>query len=794
MIKSFIFFLVGLLIFSKSVLADEGMWLPNLIKAFNYSDMKSKGLMISAEDLYSANKASVKDAIVHFNGGCTAELISKKGLLVTNHHCGYSIIANHSSVEQDYLKDGFWSKNYSEELPSKSLYVDFIIKIEDVTDQIIPLGNETGRQKQINIAKTVKVLTNGSKYQAIVKPFNYGTKYFAFIYERYTDIRLVGAPPSSIGKFGYDTDNWVWPRHTGDFALFRIYAGKNNKPAAYSKENKPYVPKYHLPISLEGIKPGDFAMVYGFPGTTEQHLTSYAIEQKLNITNPARIAMREKSLQAINSARNQNAKLKIKLARLQSSISNYWKKFKGESFGLKQEKIIAKKQRFENEFSSTINSTPKLKAKYGHILPDLKKAYANINEHVKIYYTIFELIYSGYIGYRNDRINPLIDYFYEKKNEKEFIKIIKLYKNLAIQNPEYEAFFPNLVYNITHQYMLTINKKYFPKILKQDNVTTTNLRSWVNDGFSTSVYGYDTTHQNCLINAKPKKRVKMLERDKIFQLGLGINEILNSILGEFRLNRVKIDGLMQQYVKAIEEVFPDKKHWYDANGTLRISYGNITGSSPKDGMMYKYYSTTNGILQKYIPGDKEFDVPPKLIELIKAKDFSPYSKDTAMVVCFTSNNHTTGGNSGSPVLNGKGHLIGINFDRSWESTMSDIMYSKRICRNITLDVRYMLFIIDKFAGAKHLVEEMTLVEKEDPLSIKRKVLQREIEILTSIINSSPNQADLYFKRGKAYYELGKLRESLSDYEKAVSLSPKREYVKQRDFIKNIIKQIESIKE
>lgn len=791
MIKKILFsLLLSLILFSKLSLADEGMWLPNLIKAYNYSDMQSKGLMISAEDLYSANKASIKDAIVHFNGGCTAEIISEKGLIVTNHHCGYSFIADHSTPEKDYLKNGFWAKNYDEEMPNYNLYVDFIIKIEDVTAKIIPSGNETQEDIKTNINNTSQLLIKGSPYLVSIKPFNYGTKYFAFIIERFKDIRLVGTPPSSIGKFGYDTDNWVWPRHTGDFSLFRIYADKNNNPANFSALNKPYKPKYSLPISLEGIKENDFAMVYGFPGSTDQYLTSYAVKEKLEVENPIRISMRKTALEVINKTMDESEEKRIKLASFQSRVSNYWKKFQGESFGLKQEHAISKKELFEKEFTRRINQKESLKNKYGHILPQLKELYGNKNQFKKNYYAIVEIFYSAVGHLRPNIFSSFSDYYYEEKNKDKFIENSQ--SQLNFTSSGYYNYTKAIYLNAIKELIKTTNNQSF-KTLSNDNIDLEKIDDWFDKNFK-NFFLYNEKIQAKLLKAKYKKQKKILAKDKIFQLGIEIHELFQESVKEMIDFKNKEEKLMKEYVQAIEEVFPDKTLWYDANSTLRISYGNVIGSSPRDGMTYNYFTTTDGILEKYIPGDKEFDVPEKLINLIKAKDFGRYAQDSSMIVCFTSDNHTTGGNSGSPVLNGKGHLIGINFDRSWESTMSDIMYSERICRNITLDVRYMLFIIDKYAGAEYLIKEMKLIEKEDPLALKRKVLNREIEILTSILTTSPKQADLYFKRGKAYYELGELRKSLADYEKAVQLDPKKEYIKQKDFINSIIKQIESIKE
>ncbi len=775
--------------------ADEGMWLPNLIKAYNYSDMQSKGLMISAEDLYSANKSSLNDAIAHFNGGCTAEVVSNKGLILTNHHCGYSQIAAHSTPERDYLKDGFWAMSFNEELKCNNLYVDFIRQIEDVTGSILTSTNISQKEIEQNIIKRKAELTSNSNYQLIIKPFNYGKKYFAFFIERFTDIRLVGAPPSAVGKFGFDTDNWVWPRHTGDFSVFRIYANKNNRAASYNTSNVPYKPLKSIPVSLEGVKEGDFTMVYGFPGTTEQHLTSYAVDQKINHTNPARILMREKALEVINATMLESTEKKIHLSSHQSSVSNYWKKFKGENFGLKKENAIGKKIQFEKQLQAKIDANPTLTTKYGSLLEKIKAHYDS-GKDIEIAFSYYVELFYSCLGYARPKyINP-ISQSLAKENKVEFNNSLKMMENIFIKAASYNEYYKSLLKNSIKPLLNNVDLKYIPPCLGNSkdeflNDISNKVNLLMSESYLTSKEKIDK-----LSKAKLKKAKKLLKKDGFYQLLLDLNTIWSTkIIPEIRIHRSKTNQLMKQYVTAIEEAYPNKQDWYDANGTLRISYGELAGSTPKDGMEYKAFTTTDGILQKYIPGDREYDVPEKLISLIKAKDFGKYAEDGVMKVCFTGTNHTTGGNSGSPVLNKKGHLIGINFDRSWESTMSDVMFSDNLCRNITVDIRYVLFIIDKYAGCKRLVNEMTIIEKEDPLKIKRALLSREIEILSNIIETSPKQADLYFKRGKAYYELGKLDKSLEDYEKSVELNPtNKAYIKQRDKIQKIITQIKSIRE
>lgn len=711
--------IIALLFVASNVVATEGMWLPNLLKALNYSDMQSKGLMISAEEIYSVNNSSMKDAVAHFNGGCTSEVVSDKGLLFTNHHCGYSQIAKHSTVEKNYLRDGFWAKNLGEELKNEGLYVDFIVRIEDVTAKILGGSKNEGESQDAFIArKTSEVmaeLTAGTSYLSKVKPFNYGNKYFGFVIERFTDVRLVGAPPSAIGKFGFDTDNWVWPRHTGDFSVFRIYANKENKPADYSAENKPYSPKHHFPISLNGVKEGDFSMVYGFPGTTQQFLTSYAVDQKMYKTNPARIDMREKSLEVINSTMQQSEELRIKYASYQSGVSNAWKKWKGENFGLEKEKALDKKREKEAIFTKKIESNEELKKQYGNLLPTLKKLYADNEPYQKAFDYYIEMIYSGpkTVRYLNNFVTVIENeakYKEAGKWEEELEKLKKSYENF-VNYPAQLEFEKRMWKSLYATALQNVATDFHPDNLLAKGNYVNNMESIIDDMFDKSMFLKEGKLIKYLDNPT-EKNMKRIKKDKGYDMVKSFYDALRGkVIPTYYANDDKITAEMKEYSKAIQTVFPNEKYWYDANSTLRISYGKIEGSAPKDGMTYTHKTTAEGMMAKYIPNNDEFDVPEKLITLIKNKDYGQYGEgDSTLIICFTGSNHTTGGNSGSPVINGNGELIGINFDRSWESTMSDVMFSEKLCRNITVDIRYVLFVIDKYAGASHLIEEMTLVK------------------------------------------------------------------------------------
>lgn len=697
--------------------ADEGMWLPLLLEKLNEKQMKSLGMKISARDIYNINSGSLKDAIVSFGGFCTGEVISSKGLLLTNHHCGFDVIQNHSTLEHNYIKDGFWAKNHGEEIPNPGLYATFIVRIEDVSKQALNGVNtsmsETERQSAIdkNIADIRKNAKKESYQDSFVRGFFEGNQYYMFITERYNDVRLVGAPPSSIGNFGKDTDNWMWPRHTGDFSMFRIYAGKDNKPANYSPDNVPYVPKKSLSISLDGVAANDFTMIFGFPGRTMEYLPAVAVEQIMRVNDPVKIAIREKALQVIDGYMRSDEQIKIQYASKYAGIQNSYKKWQGEILGLTRTNALAKKKAYEAEFVKRIGANSSMKSKYGHLLAELEKAHKEFETYGKHRDYFNEIISRIEIFTIAASLNQLLNI--QEKNGKTAMKeaVPRVKERLEELYKEYNA---------------DVDKKLF-EVLMEKFVTDQDpaflAERLINEAKS---YGYDYAKMADDLYKKSEldeadKVLSKLEKDPDDLLEefreSALYKLYTSNIAAYssnispRLTEIqnRINMLQRDYMQAQMDVFKEKAFYPDANSTLRVTYGKANGYVARDAVKYDHYTYLDGVMEKYIPGDYEFDVPEKLKTLYKTKDFGQYAAGGKMPVCFIATNHTTGGNSGSPALDAYGNLVGINFDRVWEGTMSDINYDPSICRNIMVDIRYVLFIVDKYAGATHLIKEMKLV-------------------------------------------------------------------------------------
>ncbi|HLV14844.1 MAG TPA: S46 family peptidase [Xanthomarina sp.] len=703
------FIKILLLFITLQVSAQQGgMWIPSLLEGMNEQEMADLGSKLSAKDIYDVNNSSLKDAIGHFNGGCTSEVISPKGLILTNHHCGFSQIQSHSSLENDYLKDGFWAMNLKEELPNPGLFIEFIVRIEDVTSQVLNGVTEemTEKERQSVVSKNSNNVEAGvvkeTWQDTKIKSFYKGNQYFLFVTERYNDIRLVGTPPSSIGKFGSDTDNWVFPRHTGDFALFRIYADKNNRPAEYSEDNVPYTPKHFLPISLDGVEEGDFTMVFGFPGTTDEYLPAVAIEQITQEYNPSNIAIREAALKVIDAKMKESDEVRIKYASKQARIANAYKKWIGENLGIQKSNAIEKRREFEADFKKALKEK-NLEEKYGNILPEFDKLYKDFEEinikrrsFIEVFLVTNELMEMSFRAYQFEQAitsNPAI-----------FEKAIS-----SIQGT---------LSGIHKNYDVNVDRGVFENVMPfyTDNVDATIYNK-------TALTSLDSALK--LFEGTSEEIVAKLNKDAAYAYAKPfVEEFYNSLNPEFETKNEPITALQTEYMTALMKALPDARYFPDANGTLRVTYGQVRGYSPRDAVYYSPVSYLDGVIEKYIPGDYEFDVPQKLIDLYEAKDYGQYADANGKVpVCFLGTNHTTGGNSGSPAIDAHGNLIGLNFDRVWEGTMSDMNYDPEICRNIMVDVRYMLFIVDKYAGAKHLIDEMELVhpkQNNDKKKTKKK--------------------------------------------------------------------------
>ena len=709
------------LIITPVIRADEGMWIPLLIEKYNIKLMQEKGFKLSAEDIYSVNKACMKDAIVHFGGGCTAEMISPEGLLITNHHCGYGQIQKHSTLEHDYLTNGFWAMSANEELPNPGLTVTFLKRTEDVTEKVltgIAEGmNSEEREKKIdsNIAEIVKQAVDGSSYRAAVKPFYMGKQYFLFVNEVFRDVRLVGAPPSSIGKFGGETDNWVWPRHTGDFSIFRVYANKENKPADYSKDNVPYKPLYFFPISLKGVNEGDFTMVFGYPGSTSQYVPSYHIDMVRNYLNPKMIGIRSAKIEIMEEAMNSDPLLRLQYSAKKSGLANSWKKWIGENQGLDRMSTIEKKRAYEDKLVQWIKADKSRYDKYGNLIPRYKELYSKLSEYSLVTNYTNEVFFNsgieavGFARY----IKTLEDLIIEKADS-EKITMAKI--NLqAIAS----GFFRNYNRDVDKKMFVALMTLYAenlgeqwqtPEFIKLKNSCDGDFEKIADEIYKKTIFA-DEAKFKAFVMSMNKSSLARLHKDPFYIQAEGVSEFLEK---NVRPAYSKLNDELQQmnadYLTVQIEYASNRIFYPDANSTLRVSYGNVKGYYSKDAVYYTYYTTLKGIIEKDNPEIYDYDVPEKLKVLYWNKDFGKYTQKGEVPVCFIATNHTTGGNSGSPVLNAEGHLIGINFDRAWEGVASDMAYNPDQSRNISLDIRYALFIIDKFAGAGYLLNEMKIIE------------------------------------------------------------------------------------
>ncbi len=709
--------IMSLLGIQSKLFADEGMWLPYLISRLNYVDMQKEGLKLTLDEIYSVNHSSLKDAIVQFGNGCTGEIVSDQGLIFTNHHCGFGKIQEHSSVEHDYLTDGFWAYKKSEELPNPGFFVKFLIRIEDVTTKVLKNVSDTMSESERDnaIAKVSHLLSKqaseNKKYDVVIKPFYNGNEYYMFVMQTYRDVRLVGAPPSSIGKYGGDTDNWMWPRHTGDFSIFRVYTAPDGSPAEYSKNNIPMKPKHYLPVSIAGEKIGDFSMIMGYPGRTNRYMTSYGIAHNLKLVYPTRISIRRAKLDIYSEDMKANPKVRLQYATKYAHVANYWKNFIGMSKGLRKLHVEAKKQALEQKMTQWINANAQRKIKYGKALSDIKEAYTVLDNYTISRYYFIEAIYLGPEVISLARNYRSLMTELEKKNpdQQKISKMTaKLKKPLALFYKNYDLTTDKKVWaKMMSMYAQNVVPDQQPKYLRDANKKYKgNFTKMAEKVFSKTLFDSKEKLESFLNN--PTK--KALSKDPVYIAMQAFFNKYKALKHETANANEKLNHGRRLFIAALRKMEPNKDFYPDANFTMRLSYGTVKDYYPQDGVHYKYYTTLKGVMEKEDPTNPEFIVPAKLKELYKTKDYGQYGEGDTMHVCFLTNNDITGGNSGSPVINGKGQLIGLAFDGNWEAMSGDIAFEPKLQRTICVDVRYVLFIIDKYAGATNLIDELSIVK------------------------------------------------------------------------------------
>ncbi len=708
--------------FSLTAIADEGMWLPQLLQAMNEQDMQATGLQLTAEDLYSVNQSSIKDAIVSLGGFCTGEMISSEGLMLTNHHCAFGSIQEHSTVGDDYLKDGFWAMSRDEELPNEGLTASFLVSIDDVTARVLAelTDDMTEQERKAKIREISKTIvdekTEGTHYNARVKSFFGGNDFYIMTYETFKDVRLVGAPPSAIGKFGGDTDNWMWPRHTGDFALYRIYCAPDGTPAEYSAENVAYQPKHHLPIQLDGVDNDDYTMIFGFPGSTDRYLTSYGVKQALDITNSTTVDIREEKLAIMKAGMDANKRTKIQYAAKYAQTSNYWKYFIGQSKGLKSMRVYDKKVAIEDDFRTWVaEGNQERQDKYGNALDLIEDAYS-ISEKIAVNRTYLnEAIFMGaeimYFSFKMN--NQIAQLPAEGKERAVAIRAIKkeakdFYKDYdaSVDQELFSSMLEMYYYNVPPKQHAPV----FGKIEKQlFGLKKLDFDFYAKKAFKKSIFSSKAKFNKFLDNPSTKK----IEKDPAYKTLMSVyGQYMSQIYPKRNEAREKLTKGNRLFIAGLREMNPDKKYYPNANSTMRATYGTVGDYAPGNAMHYDYFTTIDGIMQKEDATNEEFNVPQKLKDLYEIGDYGQYAdKDGNLRINFISNNDITGGNSGSPVINAWGEIVGTAFDGNWEAMSGDIAFENEIQRTISVDIRYTLFIIDKFAGATHLIDEMTIAPK-----------------------------------------------------------------------------------
>ena len=717
--KKFIILIFALVIgFQPALKADEGMWVPMFLKQLNIKDMKKAGFKLSAEDIYSVNQSSLKDAIIIFGGGCTGEIVSPEGLIFTNHHCGYGSIQKVSTTDHNYLQDGFWSKSKQEEIPIEGLTVKFLVRMDDVTTQMLEGVQDTmseGQRAEVmskNEEAITEEATKDNHYRAIVESYFAGNEFYLVVYEVFTDVRLVGTPPEAIGKFGADTDNWMWPRHTGDFSVFRVYMGKDGKPAEYSKDNIPYKSKHYLPVSIKDRKPDDFVFIMGYPGGTQRYLTSYGVEQAIDVTNPAIVKIRTAKLDVMREFMDEDSKVRLQYSSKFARTANYWKYFQGQTKALKNLKVADQKRQLEADFQEWANANEERKAKYGDVIELFEEAYKENKDLALAQWYFREAFYTG---------SELVRY------AASFRGLAKLLQADTVDQEKVDAKIADLrkgakkhfkdYYKPLDQKMLGETMSLYYWDMPQDaqpDILVENAKKYKGDFAKWADEVYRTTHfanaakVEALLNDPSAEEIN---NDPAIQI---YNEFLSVYMSSRPMAQPiydKLDKANRLYVDGLRKMNPDKKYYPDANFTMRLTYGKIGGYSPADASYFEWYTTTDGILQKEDPTNPEFVVPEKLKELIEKKDFGPYAnKKGELPVAFLSDNDITGGNSGSPIMDARGNLIGLAFDGNWEAMSGDIAFNPELQRTINVDVRYVLFVIDKLGGAQNIIDELTIVD------------------------------------------------------------------------------------
>jgi len=745
--RIFLVLTIAMLGFFKPVAADEGMWLPMFVERLNYTDMQKAGLKLTAEEIFSINQSSLKDAIAGLSTSatpngyfCTGEIVSAQGLMFTNHHCAYDIIQKHSSVDHNYLADGFWARSLDEELPNEALTASFLVSMQDITDSVMAAVNDqmTMQERSAAIRKvTGKLRTAASedgKFHVVSKSFFEGNEYYLFVYQVYRDVRLVGAPPSDIGKFGGDTDNWMWPRHTGDFAIFRVYSAPDGSPADYAPENIPLSPKHFLPISLDGVQKDDFAMIWGFPGSTDRYLSSWGVDFNLNDQFPVIVELFGKKLETWKEFMDADPKVKIQYASKYAVTANTWKYLIGQTRGLKRLDVAGKKKQIEADFADWVNQDLQRQEKYGKVLSDMELGYESMSGAIQplLYTSIAGLSGAEITGFAREfaalhgllqpvskKDKPTDKAVAAKQEEEKKKQIAEAIENLKTSTKDHfkDYYAPADEKSLAVMLGLFYNNVPFnlqpSEIFKGFNQHKGNFELWADNIFEQSMFSSEDRVMAFLNNPEFKK----LDKDPAFMLGNAFMSKMMEVSGEYQAAQASLSTARRLFMAGLREMNPDKVFYPDANSTMRMTYGSVKDYQAADAIRYNYFTTMNGIVEKEDPTNDEFIVPEKLMKLIETRDFGPYGVDGTLYVNFLTTNDITGGNSGSPVINGNGELIGIAFDGNWEAMSGDIAFEPALQRTINVDIRYVLFIIDKFAGATNLIDEL-VIRKSEPKPIR----------------------------------------------------------------------------